>query len=116
MPRTARNAPRGVVYHVLNRANGRLRLFKNDGDFLAFQRVLIEAHQRTPIRILDWCIMSNHWHLALYPKHDGELTEFIRWLTLTHTQRWKQAHDAVGLGHLYQGRFKSFPIEQDEHL
>jgi len=45
-----------------------------------------------------------------------QLTRFMRWLTLTHAQRWKHAHDAVGHGHLYQGRFKSFPVEQDEHL
>ena len=116
MPRTARNAPGGLVYHVLNRANGRLRLFKKEDDFLAFERVLRLAHQRTPIRILDWCLMPNHWHLVLWPEKDGELTAFMRWLTLTHAQRWKHAHAAVGHGHLYQGRFKSFPIEQDYHL
>jgi len=104
------------VYHVLNRANGRLRLFKKDDDFLAFERVLVEAHQRTPIRMLDWCLMSNHWHFVVWPQRDGQLTEFFRWLTLTHAQRWKHAHNAVGHGHLYQGRFKSFPIQQDEHL
>ena len=116
MPRMARNAPGGLVYHVLNRANGRLRLFKTEKDFLAFERVLLLAHRRTPIRILDWCVMSNHWHLVLWPERDGQLTEFVRWLTLTHAQRWKHAHAAVGHGHLYQGRFKSFPIEQDDHL
>jgi putative transposase len=116
MPRIARNSPGGLVYHVLNRANGRLRLFKKVEDFPAFERVLAQAHRRTPIRILDWCLMSNHWHLVLWPRRDGELTAFMRWLTLTHTQRWKQAHAAVGDGHLYQGRFKSFPIEQDKHL
>jgi putative transposase len=116
MPRTARNAPGGLVYHVLNRANGRLRLFKKEEDFLAFERILLMAHERTPIRILDWCVMSNHWHLVLWPRKDGELTAFMRWLTLTHAQRWKHSHGAVGHGHLYQGRFKSFPIEQDEHL
>jgi putative transposase len=116
MPRIARKAPGGLVYHVLNRANGRLRLFKKDEDFLAFETVLILAHQRVPIRILDWCLMSNHWHLVLWPRKDGELTAFMRWLTLTHAQRWKHAHSAVGEGHLYQGRFKSFPIEKDEHL
>src|ERR1041385_1462673 len=116
MPRMARNAPGDVVYHVLNRANRRLRLFKKDQDFLAFQKVLLEAHQRVPIRILDWCITSNHWHLVLFPRRDGELTDFLRWLTMTHAQRWKHAHNAVGTGHLYQGRFKSFPIERDEHL
>ncbi len=116
MPRIARNAPGGLVYHVLNRANGRLRLFKKDGDYLAFEQVLLLAHRRAPIRILDYCLMPNHWHLVLWPRRDGELTLFMRWLTLTHAQRWKHAHNAVGHGHLYQGRFKSFPIQQDEHL
>ena len=116
MPRTARHAPGGLVYHVLNRANGRLRLFKKEEDFLAFEKVFREAHLRVPIRVLDWCVMSNHWHLVLWPKEEGELTAFMRWLTLTHTQRWKSAHDAIGHGHLYQGRFKSFPIQQDSHL
>ncbi len=116
MPRLPRKAPGGLVYHVLNRANGRLRLFKKPEDFLAFERVLLAAWSRVPIRILSWCIMPNHWHLVLWPKKDGQLTAFMRWLTLTHAQRWKHAHAAVGHGHLYQGRFKSFPIEQDEHL
>jgi putative transposase len=101
---------------VLNRANGKLRLFKKDEDYLPFERVLAEAFERVPIRILGWCLMPNHWHLVLWPKRDGELTAFMRWLTLTHAQRWKHAHGAVGHGHLYQGRFKSFPIQQDHHL
>jgi putative transposase len=116
MPRIARVAPGGLVYHVLNRANGRLRLFKKDEDFLAFEEVMALAHERLPIRILDWVMMPNHWHMVLWPQRDGELTGFLRWLTLTHTQRWKQAHDAVGHGHLYQGRFKSFPLQDDGHL
>jgi hypothetical protein len=53
---------------------------------------------------------------VLWPERDGELTSFLRWLTLTHAQRWKHAHDAVGHGHLYQGRFKSFPIQDDGRL
>jgi putative transposase len=116
MPRPARNAPGGLVYHVLNRANGRLRLFKKPQDFLAFERVLAEAHAKVPIRILGWCLMSNHWHFVLLPESDGQLTAFMRKLTHTHAQRWKTAHNAVGHGHLYQGRFKSFPVQSDEHL
>src|SRR4051812_23155455 len=116
MPRFGRKAPGGLVYHVLNRANGRVRLFKKEEDFRAFERVLLEAWKRAPIRILGWCIMSNHWHLVLWPEKDGQLSRFMGWLTLTHAQRWKQVHAAVGQGHLYQGRFKSFPIEEDRHL
>jgi len=59
MPRIAGVAPGGLVYHVLNRANGRLRLFKKDEDFLAFEEVMALAHERLPIRILDWVMMSN---------------------------------------------------------
>ena len=116
MPRAARVAPGGSVFHVLNRANGRLTLFRKDGDYLAFERLLVEAHRRCPIRLLDWCLMPNHWHMVLWPRRDGELSEFLRWLTLTHAQRWKNAHGAVGHGHLYQGRFKSFPVERDAAL
>lgn len=116
MPRQARLAPGGLVYHVLNRANGRLRLFKKPEDYLAFERVMVQAHERAPIRVLAWCLMPNHWHFVLWPERDDQLTAFMRWMTLTHAQRWKHSHDAVGQGHLYQGRFKSFPIEQDEHL
>ena len=103
MPRLARNTPGGLVYHVLNRANGRLRLFKKDEDFLAFEWVMQLTHQRTPIRILGWCLMYNHWHLAVWPKVDGELTAFMRTLTLMHAQRWKHAHDAVGHGAFVPG-------------
>jgi putative transposase len=101
---------------VYNRANGKLRLFKKPDDFLAFEQVLQQAYDRTPIRILSWCVMANDWHLVLWPQKDGQLSQFMRWMTLTHAQRWKQAHGAVGHGHLYQGRFKSFPIQSDEHL
>jgi len=111
-----RSAPGGYVYHVTNRASGRLRLFRNQADYLAFEQVLLDACQRQPMRILGYCFMPDHWHLILWPKRDGDLTTFIRWLTLTHAQRWKTAHSAVGQGHLYQGRFKNFPIEQGAAL
>ncbi len=116
MPRVARNTPGGLVYHVINRANGRLRLFRKDGDYLAFETVLRLAMERRPVRLLDWCVMPNHWHFVVWPRRDDDVTEFFRWLTHTHTQRWHAAHGTSGMGHLYQGRFKAFPIQQDDHL
>ena len=116
MPRRARTACGGIVYHVLNRAAGRMRLFARDRDYEAFERTLEQAHQRHPLPILDWCLMPNHWHLVLWPRRDGELSAFMFWLTMTHTQRWRTAHHAVGLGPLYQGRFKAFPVQSDQHL
>lgn len=116
MPRRPRNAPGGFVYHVLNRAVARHELFQKDGDYLAFERVLAEAIDKYPMRVLAYCVMPNHWHFVLWPEKDGDLTAFMNWLTLTHTMRWHAHYQTSGSGHLYQGRFKAFPIEADEHL
>jgi putative transposase len=116
MPRSARFAPGGFVFHVLNRAVARLALFEKTGDYEAFLRVMEEAWEKFPIRVLSYCLMPNHWHMVLWPRHDDELTRFARWMTHTHVMRWHVHHRTVGTGHLYQGRFKSFPIETDEHL
>jgi len=106
----------GYVYHVLNRANGRLPIFQKDGDYQAFLRILAETQEHVPaMRLLAYCLMPNHWHLVLWPRHDGELADFVHWLTLTHTQRWHAHYQNVGCGHLYQGRYKSFPVAEDDH-
>ena len=104
------------MYHALNRAVARLPLFEKDADFEAFERVIEYALQRDPTRILAYCVMPNHWHFVLWPREDGELSAFLRRLTHTHTQRWHARHGTAGTGHLYQGRFKSFPVKRDEHL
>jgi putative transposase len=101
-----------MVYHVLNRANARLTLFETDADYEQFERVLAEAHRRTPMRTLAYCLMPNHWHFALWPREDADLSHFMRWLTVTHTQRWHAARGTAGSGHIYQGRFKSFPVQR----
>ncbi len=103
---------------MLNRANGRLRLFKKHADFAAFEQVLTEAQERVPLRILAYVVMGNHWHFVVWPKRGNheEVSEFFRWLTVTHSQRWHAHHGTAGMGHVYQGRFKSFPIASDEHL
>jgi putative transposase len=118
MPRHARSILGGYAYHILNRANGRLRLFKKDADFVSFEEVIAETLERLPLRILSYAVMSNHWHFVVWPKRgqDGLVSDFFRRLTLTHSQRWHAHHGTAGMGHVYQGRFKSFPIATDEHL
>jgi putative transposase len=116
MSRPLRAAIGGIVYHVLNRANARMTIFDADGDYAAFEDILDAARQRTGTRLLTYCAMPNHWHLVVWPRADGELSEFVRWLTLTHTQRWHAYRGTTGSGHLYQGRFKSVPVQSDEHL
>ncbi len=101
---------------MLNRSVGKRHLFGKDADFEAFQRVRIEAHQRQPIRILSYSLLSNHWHFAVWPDADGQVTALFRWLAHTQAMRWKVGHRTVGYGHLYQGRFQSFPVQSDEPL
>lgn len=103
-------------YHILNRANARLPIFKKEKDFESFEGILEEARDKFSMRVLAYCLMPNHWHLILNPKKDGDLNSFMQWLTLTHTQRWHTHYNSVGYGHLYQGRYKSFLIQNDQYL
>jgi putative transposase len=116
MPRPLRTAPAGFVYHVLNRANGKRRIFHSDRDYLAFERVLAEAQERVPMPILAWCVMPNHWHLLLWPQQDGDLSRYMHLMTLTHTQRLHACRGSAGNGQVYQGRFKSFVVQDDTHF
>ena len=74
MPRAARIAPGGLVYHVLNRAVGRIHLFRKPSDFEAFERILIQAHERFAVRICSYCVLSNHWHFVAWPSATANLT------------------------------------------
>jgi putative transposase len=93
-----------------------MHMFRKEADFEAFQDVIVEAHEKHPIRILSYCILSNHWQFVVWPEADGQLSEFFRWLAHTHAMRWRVSHSTVGYGHLYQGRFKSFPVQSDDPL
>ena len=115
MPRSKRITKGGIVYHVLNRANSRLRIFKKKADFAAFENILSQGIDRLNMRLCGYCIMGNHWHMIIWPRQDGDVSEFMQWVTVTHSVRWHTSHGTVGIGHLYQGRYKSFPIQSDKH-
>jgi putative transposase len=115
MPRTGRVAPGGMVFHVLNRGVGRMRLFLKDADFEAFERTIAKTLETCPMRICAYCLMSN-LHFVLWPERDGDLGAFLQKLTITHVRNWQENRQRVGYGHLYQGRYKSFPVESDEHF
>ena len=105
-----------MVFHVLNRGNDRREIFEDSGDYEAFLRVMRETQERLAMRILAYCLMPNHWHLLLWPLADGDLGAFLQRLTTTHVRRWHLHRRSVGHGHLYQGTYKSFPVQEDEHF
>jgi len=116
MPRTKRVTPGGMIFHALNRGVGRMKIFSTERDHAAFEETVEETRRLYPMRILAYCLMPNHWHFVLWPAGDGDLSAFLQRLTNTHTQRWQRAKKKVGHGHLYQARFKSFPVETDDHF
>lgn len=116
MPRAPRIDVGDLVYHVINRANGRQTIFHTPNDYQHFERLLKEAVNRFGMRLLAYALMPNHWHIVLQPKEDGDLSIFMQWLTLTHTQQYHVKTETIGHGHIYQGRYKSFLVDSDRYL
>lgn len=116
MPRLARVDVGDYVYHVINRANGRLKIFESNKDYLLFERLLKKAKEEIDMRILAYVIMPNHWHLVLYPRNDGDLGTFMHRLSNAHTRHVHVLTNTIGHGHLYQGRYKSFLVDNDQYL
>ena len=116
MSRPNRSTPGGVVQHVLNRGNDRRRLFDTPEDYAAFVAVIVQSLMLRPLRILEYCVMPNHWRFLVWPEKDNELPEFMHQLTTTHAVRWNAFRGKTGWGHVYQGPFKNFPVQEDGHL
>ena len=116
MARQARIDVPNVPYHVINRAVGRLRIFRKDADYQLFIDLLTEAVEKTGMKLLAFTVMPNHWHLVLFPEKAGDMKVFMHLLTNAHTRKVHTKTKTTGTGPLYQGRYKSFIIQSDAHL
>ena len=114
MPRTARASVGNVCYHVLNGGNARNTVFHKDADYGAFLKLLNQANDRVSMRLLAFCLMPDHFHLVAWPRQDGDLSKWMQWLTTSHVRRHHRHYDSSG--YVWQGRFKAFPIQSDDHL
>ncbi len=94
----------------MTRGVGRRQLFETEADYDAFERIIAETLNKCPMRICGYCLMPNHWHFVMWPEGDEDLGLFMQWLSVTHVKRWQKHRNVVGQRHLYQARFKSFPI------
>lgn len=116
MPRKARSVLGGEIYHVMNCGNCGRKIFRKPEDYLAFMRIMEEGRQRAGMRILSYCLMPDHWHMVLWPARADDLADFVGWVSNKHVRHWREQRRRVGEGHLYQGRFKSFPAQAGKEL
>ncbi len=116
MPRPPRADEAGGLYHALNRGNLRATIFHKDADFEAFERILHEGLQIYQVELFSFQLMPNHYHLVLRPLVDGEMRRFMGWIAGTHTMRYHARYHTSGMGHIYQQRYRSFPIQNNEHF
>ena len=113
MPRVARLVVPGLPHHVTQRGNRRQPTFFGDSDYRLYMRLLGEWCAKAGTQVWAWCLMPNHVHLILVPGREDGLRAA---LGETH-RRYTRAINAreEWLGHLWQSRFASFPMDE-RHL
>jgi len=114
MARTARASVGGICYHVINRGNGKAEVFHKTEDYYRFMEMMQQSCVRLPLRVVGWCLMPNHFHLVLWPHGDGDLSRWMHWLMTCHVRRYHEHYQSSG--HVWQGRFKAFPVQHDLHF
>jgi putative transposase len=113
MARPLRLEAEGAVYHVIARGNERKAVFRDDRDRQEYLDRLIRCRERFGLRVLAFCLMGNHLHLAV-ERGPTKLSRVMLALQSAYTQWFNRRHGRVG--HLFQGRYKAFLIEKDRYL
>jgi putative transposase len=111
-----RNVEPGFVYHVLNRGSERRQLFFTDADYEMFEQLVSTTYRRIPLRIFTYQLMPNHWHFVVRPADKEEVSQFFQYLSGVHARRFRADRQTSGFGHVYQDRFRSFPVQSDGHF
>ena len=113
MPCRARASVGNICYHVINRGNAQSEVFHKDGDYRAFVALIGLACQRIPIRVLATasCQFIFTWLCGLVRIETS--ARWMQWLLTAHVRRYHQ--DYRSSGHVWQSRFKVFPLVHVDH-
>jgi putative transposase len=112
MPRPLRPIADGLIYHVINRGNNRQTVFRKNADYAAFLQTLSDLKERKPFELYGYCLMRNHFHLLVRPQGES-ISRIVQSLLVSHTHRYHKHYQSGG--HVWQGRFKSPVVQDDEH-
>ena len=115
MPRPRRSIPPDSIVHILNRGNDRRLLFADERDFEQFLSFVFSAKMRIPTRIVAYSVMPNHWHFVIWAYSSTQVSRFMHRLTSAHAARVRAETGTVGQGHVYQGRFRAFLVDGEQH-
>jgi len=116
MPRINRGALEQGFFHVLNRGNHRQQLFQTNDDYALFIDLLASASERLPVKVWGYCLMPNHWHVVIEVLRMADLSKWVHGICNRHVRQFHRHNPRLGGGHIYQGRYKSFPIQDESYL
>jgi putative transposase len=115
MPRTARIAPKELIYHVLTRGNNRQDIFLDDHDFQKYLDIILKYKEKYIFKLYHYVLMTNHVHLVIEPtEKGGELSQIMKGINLSYAQHYKVKYKHIG--HFWQDRYKSIIISKDRYL
>ena len=114
MAREAREASAYGLYHVIQRGNNRKWLFLDSEDFLQMQKLIQEYMTEYKMVLHHYCLMSNHIHLLVKAKDTKLISKMMHGVQRSYHHYYRRKRGWSG--HLFQGRYKSFPIKNEEHL
>ncbi|MCD6317474.1 transposase [Candidatus Aerophobetes bacterium] len=114
MPRIARGLVDGFIYHILNRGNGRQEVFHRIQDYEGFIDLMKKVKSKHSIKIFAYCLMPNHFHMVVLPTQAKELGKLMQWLMTSYVRRYHRNYGTSG--HIWQGRYKSFIIQESAYL
>ena len=113
MPRKSRKRSNTGIYHVMVRGNERKAIFNDEEDKAKFIRILSKTKRKTKFDLYSYCLMNNHFHLVVNEK-DESISKIMKIINVSYARYFNKKYDRVG--HVFQGRYRSEPIEDDNYL
>lgn len=112
MPRAIRLNQTGVLHHVIAKGNANLEIFRDTEDYRKYLSLLKEAVSKYSLEVYNYCLVSSYVNLLVKTKEEGSLSLVMKYVTREYARYFNQKYNSSG--HVFQGRFKSFAVQDDQ--